>query len=136
MPINWDPALAVGVSDIDSQHQEIFKRANELLSAVDHHSGKGQVGLLLEFLARYVKSHFAAEEGLMRKHNYPAMTEHMAQHQKFVADFQALRQRHATEGTTPEVVTALTDFVVRWLIDHIGTSDRRLGEYVKSKSKS
>jgi len=31
MPIKWHESLSVGVAEIDEQHQELFRRLNQLL---------------------------------------------------------------------------------------------------------
>ena len=70
----WDKSLEIGNDEIDSQHKEIFKRVNKLLSAMADGSGKDTIGKLIEFLTEYVVNHFDAEERLMRKHHHRIST--------------------------------------------------------------
>ena len=39
--MEWTNNLSVGVSTIDSQHQELFKRINNLVIAIKQHRCKG-----------------------------------------------------------------------------------------------
>ncbi|MFZ5627087.1 MAG: bacteriohemerythrin, partial [Bacillota bacterium] len=98
MAVNWTPALAVGVAEIDRQHQELFRRIDNLLTAMSQGKGKEEVGNILKFLEDYVVVHFAAEEKLMQSHNYPAFNEHLAQHQAFIQDFAKLKEQFNREG--------------------------------------
>ncbi|MHB1162771.1 MAG: hypothetical protein ACYC3V_20925 [Chloroflexota bacterium] len=46
MPVRWTPDLSVGVTLIDDQHKELFKRVNQLLEAAAFpccHRGNGAI---------------------------------------------------------------------------------------------
>ena len=70
MPI-WNADLAVGVPDIDAQHQELFRRADALLAAMkERQPADREVERLFLFLDEYCSRHFASEERLMREKKY------------------------------------------------------------------
>lgn len=71
MSIEWNNSLAIGVAEIDDQHKELFSRFDSLLTACNEGKGRGEVLRVLLFLDDYIKSHFAAEERLQLKHDYP-----------------------------------------------------------------
>lgn len=71
MAIQWDPSLSVGVKQIDEQHQELFRRVNELVDAMHRGRSQAQLGEMLSFLSVYVVQHFGAEEKLMSERWYP-----------------------------------------------------------------
>lgn len=131
MAVNWTPALAVGVAEIDRQHQELFRRIDNLLTAMSQGKGKEEVGNILKFLEDYVVVHFAAEEKLMQSHNYPAFNEHRAQHQAFIQDFAKLKEQFNREGPSTMVVLAVQRRVVDWLREHISQRDKAIGEFLQ-----
>ena len=49
MLVKWTPEYAVGVEEIDRQHQELFSRINDLLEACQRGEGKQEVGKVLSF---------------------------------------------------------------------------------------
>ncbi|AVX21045.1 MULTISPECIES: bacteriohemerythrin [Carboxydocella] len=131
MAVNWTPALAVGVAEIDRQHQELFRRIDNLLTAMSQGKGKEEVGNILKFLEDYVVVHFTAEEKLMQSHNYPAFNEHLAQHQAFIQDFAKLKEQFNREGPSTMVVLAVQRRVVDWLREHISQRDKAIGEFLQ-----
>jgi hemerythrin len=64
MGIPWTDSLAVGIPEIDQQHQELFLRLERLLRGIVG-GEREEVGRLLEFLGDYVVRHFGAEERWM-----------------------------------------------------------------------
>ena len=129
MAIEWDPKLAVGVQTIDTQHQELFRRVNALLEAMKRGAGKDVVGSTIKFLKQYVVEHFAAEQALMTRYNYPGFAAHEKQHEEFVAlllQFVA----DAEKGINSVLVLKLNQFLCGWLRQHIGSSDKALGQFL------
>lgn len=58
MNIEWNDKLAIGNSEIDGQHKELFTKFNVLLEACKQGKGKEEVNTLLSFLGEYVVSLF------------------------------------------------------------------------------
>ena len=50
----WTPDLSVHVQEIDDQHQELFRKFNEVGEAVWDGRGKDEIGKLIDFLADYL----------------------------------------------------------------------------------
>ena len=98
MSIKWQKEFATGVIEIDRQHQELFSKLDDLLNAVEN--GKGQKALAdtYSFLDNYTRKHFAAEEGLQRKFNYPHVTLHCEEHQIFLKNLERLKSLIAANG--------------------------------------
>jgi hemerythrin len=71
MAIVWTDGLSVGVKVIDQQHQEMIKRINRLLDAMQGGKGGKETEGAIEFLEEYVVVHFGAEEELMKSTPIP-----------------------------------------------------------------
>ncbi len=129
-PIQWTPALAVGVPEIDAQHQELFRRAERLIVAL-RTGDRSEIGPLVTYLADYVVTHFEAEERLMRATAYPERDGHQAEHRRFRADLQELATRLDSKGPTALLALTLHNWLSDWLRRHIGAADRDLGRHVQ-----
>ncbi len=129
----WTPALALGHEEIDSQHQELFRRAAKLVDAMA--SGeRAKVDRLFDFLGTYVVDHFAAEERLMVEHEFPGYNVHRAAHERFVRDLQSLRKLHEESGASAAVTVKARTWLSEWLKSHIGSTDQLLGRYLASRN--
>ncbi len=127
---HWDPGLALGIPDMDAQHQELFAAIHRLGRAMSEGRGGEEVGATLDFLADYVATHFREEEALMKAARFPGLVNHQWLHRTLEArlkEFQARRNegRVATDF-------ALVEFLNRWLRDHIQHQDRSYVPYVWS----
>jgi len=136
MKVAWDPRLAVGVHLIDSQHRELFRQVNGLLQAMEQNRGREEVGRILGFLERYAASHFAAEERLMARHAYPQGAAHGQRHVDFAKVLAGLKGELERSGPTAEMAVKLNHTVCGWLREHIGVTDRQLGQFLASRGLS
>jgi hemerythrin len=135
MAIEWTPRLALGVETIDLQHKELFKRVNDLVSAMEAVRGEAEVRRILSFLGDYVLTHFEAEERLMRHHAYPDLGKHKAIHDAFVKDLGALKAQVVKDGPSAAIAVQLNGRVCGWLLDHIGVTDRAFAQFLAKSSK-
>jgi hemerythrin len=132
MAILWTPRLAVGVPQIDEEHQELFGRVNKLLEAMAQAKAREVIQPIVGFLTDYVVVHFGGEERLMRQHRYPEAQEHLAEHVYFVEQFQAMAAELKKVGPTATVNIKLNKLLCDWLRDHVSNTDRKLGEHLRS----
>jgi hemerythrin len=132
MPILWTPKLAVGVDQIDDEHQELFDRVNKLLDAMARAKAKEEILPVVGFLSDYVTVHFGGEQRLMQLHRYPDAAEHLAQHAFFVTEFRALAAEVQKTGPTALVGIKLNKLLCEWLRDHVGTTDRKFGAFLQT----
>ncbi|MGC3996017.1 MAG: hemerythrin family protein [Anaeromyxobacter sp.] len=135
MPI-WNPSLAIGVPAIDSQHQELFKRADSLLAAMAAGRAATEITPLFDFLKAYCATHFASEEKLMKARAYPGMAAHLAQHAEFGKKFEAIEKQFAEKGATSRVVLDVNQLIGTWLVQHIGTVDTKLAQFLGNARSS
>jgi hemerythrin-like metal-binding protein len=67
----WSPAFAIGVPEIDAQHEALFERAALFAAAVQARRPPDRLEELFDFLAAYALEHFDLEERTMAKLGYP-----------------------------------------------------------------
>jgi len=134
--LEWNDAMLTGVVEIDQQHRILV---DTLIGARLNLSGSLNDPLfdpITRDLLAYAIYHFDTEERLMARYEYAANSPdataaHLAQHRSFSERVIALRNE-AREGR-PGSREALLAFLENWLINHIMTSDHRLGEFILEK---
>lgn len=133
MQVAWTDDLEIGVVLIDTQHRELFSRAAAFLAATERGEGKAHVLETLGFLAGYAVSHFEAEEALMRDSGYPELSAHRREHQAFHATLHDLTMAFARQGLSDLLAASTSRKLVAWLDDHVRTTDRALGSWVRNR---
>ncbi len=134
MVLCWDSSFATGISELDEQHRQLFARVEALLQAIRRGSSREEVGRTLGFLEEYVRTHFAAEERLMRDAGYPGLAAHVAEHQRLVDDLAALQAEHRREGASPSLVLRVNARAQEWLERHVIGADGEMGRFLRRAS--
>lgn len=130
--MQWRSSLEVGHDQIDREHRSLVDALNRLHAAMKMGKGKEEIGQVLVFLMDYTESHFKTEEAMMLKHGYPAAQRHLAAHADLVQQVSALvTNYHAGRAL---LTGAVFDFLEGWLVKHIMSEDKVLGDFMKSKA--
>lgn len=90
----WRDEFMCGQSDIDAEHQKIFKKASQLLQ-LSARSGKGQTEAMnaLDQLLDDVAHHFAHEEIILAQFDYKDLQHHVEQHVHLLEQAQLLKEQ-------------------------------------------
>jgi hemerythrin len=132
MAFAWDPALSVGVDELDVQHRTILRRMRRAGAAL---TGRRLATAVAEvrFLERYLAEHFAAEERWMHLNAYPGAREHERAHRAASALAAAARELvvDASRRSASDlgVEAAMLDELGAWLDAHLRDEDLRLGRW-------
>lgn len=122
----WKECYRIGDPAIDEQHQELFKRAANIIAAISH---QGQALGVIR-LYQYTRTHFSHEEELMRRIGFPDYESHCGLHQKLLAKLDEISVRISSANL---IKAELEDFISHWLLDHIATEDTKLAAFVKAQ---
>ena len=136
--MEWNEKFSTGISTIDSQHKELFRRINNLVVAIKEHRCKAEIDGTIKFLDDYARVHFAEEEKYMRDTNYGGMEEQKADHRRYLSALTELKTEASlprVPGSTYDLSATTNQVVVDWIIDHILKLDMRFGAYLKSLGK-
>lgn len=129
--VQWDQSYSNGIQSFDDQHKRMFELINNLHVAIKEKRAKEAVGETMNGLLDYTRTHFAAEEMVMRSHGYPEFEEHKKLHQQLVAEVNELYLRF--DSGEPVLTVELIGFLVNWLKTHIQDTDRRYGPFLIGK---
>ncbi len=130
MRAEFDESLVTGNEMIDSQHQELIGKINDLLESCETSADKVMAVQTLGYLADYTEYHFKEEEKLQEEIEYPGIKEHKKQHEELKRTVEELHEMlEEQEGPTEEFVVQVNKNVVEWLYKHIKGFDRSVAEY-------
>lgn len=118
--MGWTDNLLTGIHEIDQQHQVLFDVVARLEQAVTSDEKWSAVHFALVELTNFANIHFAVEEALMRMHGFPDLDAHIAAHRAFSADLAEIKKHSIRDDVSNE----MTDWLTKWLVDHIGVVDR------------
>jgi hemerythrin len=131
--LKWTPALAIGIDEIDEQHQELFRRAERFVASLET-ADRQEIGILLSYLRMYCVTHFGAEEAWMRDVRYEGYTEHKAEHDRFVKDILRMSDEHERRGGTGLEAVRIRSYLSRWLEEHVTRTDSAFARFLLSQS--
>ncbi|WP_301102372.1 diguanylate cyclase [Propionivibrio sp.] len=130
----WHPAYECGLALIDTQHQRLFRDANDLLAAILSGRPANEVAALIDALIRDVVQHFKDEEALITAAGYPDAAQHAAIHRRLVDSASVLIARFHS-GTLP--IGELFQYLANDLVArHMLGADREFFPYLDSRRQS
>lgn len=136
MLLNWSKIYQTGHPQIDAQHKRIVDEMNRLHVMVENREDIGKIKGVLDFLDKYVASHFAYEEKCVEEFKCPNAEKNKEAHAEFmerVKEIQELSKDH--ELTHPEVLDVYYEMIF-WIKDHILEVDVNNFHCVRDKLKS
>lgn len=121
----------IGVPQIDNQHRKLIEAIDKLMEACKQGKGRVEIEKTLVFTLQYTIKHFNDEEKLQEKHKYPGLSEHKQIHKRFTEDIAALAQEFNKLGPSIALTVKLNQSLVDWVINHISTEDKKVGEHIR-----
>ena len=130
----WTADYAVGVPQIDDEHQQLFALVEKMHQAMIEGKGREFLEDLLMCLVSYTCYHFAHEEQLMERIAYPGYREHRRQHEDLRSRLRPMQDRADSGQETMTIEVML--FLMEWLKTHVTTSDRLIGTFIMTNGIS
>ena len=90
MPIAWSPKLSTHNQIIDQDHKYLICLFNSIELALKDDESLEHLPLFVNQLLEYTREHFAREERIQLKINYPKYAEHKGQHQQIIDRLQRI----------------------------------------------
>ncbi len=123
--------MRTGYYTIDLQHNELFTAINDLLEACTTGKGRQSVAKTSQFLTSYVDKHFAEEEALQLKTNYPQYIAHKKFHDSYKSKLKEDLKILDREGVSIASLAIVNSSMVS-LISHIKMEDKKLAKHIQS----
>lgn len=128
--INWSDYYRVGVDAIDTEHEKLAMMINHIHD--DLYGGIVEDKLETHFaaLADFAARHFAHEESLFERTQYPDAESHRELHEDLRQRFDTFQESRHKAGEPNVLLAAELAFLRYWLLDHIDKEDRRACAYL------
>jgi hemerythrin len=112
----------LGIANLDEDHLALGHIIAELEFSGENNAPAAEVGAIADRLVEAARAHFAREEEMMAKHNYPFMEQHRQAHCDVIQSVEGLAGRFSAGHIVPDkdVIAALWN----WELAHIDQSDR------------
>ncbi|MDR2587805.1 MAG: bacteriohemerythrin [Spirochaetales bacterium] len=129
--VTWSPTFSVGIKLIDDQHKELLKLTNDLFNHCigDEKAERMYFQKVIHSAVSYIKVHFATEEKIMLKTNFPGYAEHKKQHDSFILTI--VDQAKTFEEARQFSLSTITKFLKNWILEHIAISDKQYFDYFR-----
>jgi hemerythrin len=127
----WTPSLAVGIAEIDAQHEALFDIAGRIEAAATARESVGHLEELFSTLAENAMDHFADEERVMREVGYPLLPRHTQEHAFFKRQLAMLVSQWNAEGASQAALMALRGLLALWLAEHVTSSDQGIRAFLR-----
>jgi hemerythrin-like metal-binding protein len=124
----WGHILSVGVDEIDDDHRKLVSLFNILNHSVMEGDAPDYLAAILDELINCTVWHFSHEERLMLKYGYKGIAEHKMEHQELIKSAKELQQKILQ--TDNLVGNEDIEFLEHWLMEHIFTTDLKMGTYL------
>ncbi|MBI9101541.1 MAG: bacteriohemerythrin [Spirochaetales bacterium] len=129
--VEWTPALSVKIEAFDSHHQELIRLINKLYQSMESGEGDDLLQKVLQELIEYTDYHFAAEEAVFKKYDYPDTAEHIQMHQSLLSKARSLNKDLSTGKSV--LSNEVLDFLQDWVMNHILQADSRYSNFLEGK---
>ena len=129
----WTKAHAIFLPEVDAEHRNLFRMAEELHQAVHTGQPAAEVQVRMQSLIASIEEHFAHEERLMQVANCESYEWHRQQHD-------TLRKKARTytaqlEAGDPKAAIGFVKTTARWFKDHMALTDRMMGAEVRNSER-
>ncbi len=128
--LTWKEAYSVKVQALDDDHKRLLHLINNLHTAAHYRTDANFERQALNEVVDYTKTHFAREEELMQKYQYPDYAAHKRQHEDMIEKVNDLVQRY--EMNRDAVIEELLKYLREWLINHIQGTDQKYSQHLSS----
>jgi hemerythrin-like metal-binding protein len=122
---NFEQRYLLGVEDMDNTHRSFADLVNQL-----GESGKPEFIKLFAELAEHTQAHFEQENQWMKESGFPAIREHMDEHQRVLGEMNRFAQKVAT-GSIMMGKAYVTQQLPQWFDLHGKTMDSALAAHLK-----
>jgi len=135
MPFVWDEkTMGTGVPELDTQHQELIRRLQALLTALGAGRNDAALGAALDSARAYARWHIAQEEACMADRHCPAAAAARSAHRRFLDAFEQISSRVKAEGPKRSLAIRAERELADWVRHHIVRIDSQLRECARRES--
>ncbi len=130
--VQWSEKYSVGVSELDRQHQQLIQLLNRLISTTGTISTHSEtISDILREMTDFARTHFKAEERLMKAYGYPGLEEQKRLHAQFRKKTASFTK--GAERGDEQIPQELLEYLIDWLTHHILEKDMAYRSFFQDK---
>ena len=122
------------IKHIDEQHERLLDIVEILIKDIRRGATIQTIYETIDFLEKYMITHFKDEEKLMRKNNYPGLEEHKKHHQIMIGKIEVFKKdfiESINMNTEDKMAQEMLDFITNWIMKHILEEDLYYVPFIK-----
>ncbi|MES9839538.1 MAG: hemerythrin family protein [Candidatus Thiodiazotropha endolucinida] len=123
-----NPRYRLEIDSMDKTHLEFIELVNKLGSA-----DRAAFSTLFGQLMDHTNAHFKAENELMQESGFPAISEHMGEHERILGDLNRMQTR-LSQGNSLLPHAYVKDHLPGWFDLHALTMDSALAAHLKTRT--
>lgn len=128
--VNWTDLYRLGIPRIDEDHHRLVELLERVLDALAAAEPAAVLTTRLDDFAAEAERHFAREEDLLDRANYPGLAAHRVEHDRLLSHLRHWRET-LSHGLPPEDDGSRTASALRdWLFRHIREDDAAYKPFV------
>ncbi len=131
--IIWKDEFALGIKEIDDQHQKMLSIINKLYSLFENekHEDLLEIDKIIKEMSDYATYHFETEEKYFELFGYEKAAEHIKIHNQYKLRVDEWR-RHYDASKDKKVFFEISNFLQDWWTWHINNTDRSYVPFLKA----
>ncbi|GEM_PF-578464 len=133
LQLTWDEEMSVGIPEIDEDHQRFIVLINKLNCSITEGKAPSEIKQILKLIVDDAVFHFANEEVLFNKWQYPDAEAHANMHAKVVGAFKELQKHFIPYGNDSDWMDAGMK-MKNILVDHILEEDMKYADYYRNSA--
>lgn len=128
--INPSEIPQVALECLHQDHLDVAAMLNQLLADLDGPASVAALTVQFNTLIEHCANHFFCEEKQMGSFKYPKLEAHQAEHQRAVAEVNAVQQQWQANADRQQLKDYLVTIFVPWLLDHIKSLDVEGAQFI------
>jgi hemerythrin len=131
--LEWSDDLSVSIPEIDAEHQLFIQHVNQLNAAISQRMDMHEIKKCMQTILDDAVSHFAHEEALFKKWNYPDAQAHAKIHRQITLALKAIMAGFTRSGL--EYVLIESGLAVKkTLLNHLLVDDMKYRDYCRKNN--
>jgi hemerythrin-like metal-binding protein len=122
--LEWRDEFRTGIDGVDYEHEALIARINAVYGMIENSAARIDVVDGLGEIYGAIAAHFALEEQMMRRTDYPEYAEHRADHERLLDEIREIADDY--EQTVDLDRNAFQRRLSDWFQNHFSTHDARL----------
>ena len=128
----WNDSFLIGIEELDHEHKVLIDDINKLHEEMFGNEDLSELKKCLGEIYVHMQAHFALEERVMKKHDYPFYDEHKREHEEFLEDYTECMVQFLN-GADISAKNPIEECLKQWIVDHITTSDKKMALMVQDE---